>query len=90
MEIASESFRQAFAGGTELPPEAGLDIVQFALQLLSPKNDVVAHAPCADEISHRDQPFAHYWTAASHNSCTPFGIEPKTAPVALAAASCPL
>ena len=68
MEIARESFRQAFAGGKELPPEAGLGIVQFALQLLSPNNDAVANAQGADEMSKWEQPFAHYWTAASHNS----------------------
>eukprot|EP00966_Prymnesium_polylepis_P266843 6164560-Prymnesium_polylepis.1 len=66
-------------------PEA-LSLQQFALQLLGPHNDAVA-PPAASGRVDWSRPLTHYWTATSHNSCTPFGIELKIAPVALAAAA---
>ena len=41
---------------------------QFALQLLDPRNDVVA-PPSATERVDWNRPLTHYWTATSHNSC---------------------
>jgi len=40
--------------------------LQFALQMLSASND--AHIPKANVPRAFEKPFAHYWTAASHNS----------------------
>ena len=55
-------------GNGEHGDRVGLDQLQFALQLLSPHNDVVdpTKAPAATETFLK--PLAHYWTACSHNS----------------------
>jgi hypothetical protein len=54
--------------------DAVLCVEQFALRLLSPQNDAVA----ADVDAEHEplEPFAHYWTPASHNTCMLPGTEP--------------
>eukprot|EP00966_Prymnesium_polylepis_P086313 1998132-Prymnesium_polylepis.2 len=88
--IAREQFDHISTA--KLRGDKQIDQLQFALQLLAPQNDAVAkaHVWGTEPDGLQLQPLAHYWTACSHNTCTPFGIEPKTAPAALAAAFCPL
>ena len=50
--------------GSELRTEEGLSRLQFALLVLSPRNDAVQRA----EEPNLSEPLHHYWIACSHNS----------------------
>ena len=70
--IAQRRFDQA-ASSLEPQAEKALDRLQFALQLLSLQNDAVTpvrHPDATADLHTQDlqQPLAHLWTAASHNS----------------------
>eukprot|EP00966_Prymnesium_polylepis_P220495 5100297-Prymnesium_polylepis.1 len=53
----------------------GLDLFHFSVQVLSTRNGAVAPlGPDPVEMSYTSEPLAHYWTAASHNSCISAGI----------------
>ena len=56
----------------------GLELHQLAFVLLSSENNAISPARAPYEVDGVDAPLAHCWTACSHNSCTPSGIEPKT------------
>jgi len=70
---AAERFERVFlslSGGavSSTHEEHKMSLAQFALQLLSSRNDAVAPARdplVADDLS---EPLSHYWTACSHNS----------------------
>eukprot|EP00966_Prymnesium_polylepis_P182610 4230976-Prymnesium_polylepis.2 len=55
----------------------GFDCLQFALQLLDPRNDAVAPLVDRDQVddSPQREPFAHYWVSCSHNTCTAVALE---------------
>eukprot|EP00966_Prymnesium_polylepis_P298451 6896739-Prymnesium_polylepis.1 len=62
--------------GTEGHSTEGLTLQQFALKLLRPQNDAVS--PARGWLRRKDglnEPFAHYWTASSHNTCISAGIQ---------------
>ena len=64
--------------GTHPRVEEGLDLQQFALQLLSPQNDWVLASEEAANIKEKaaagdpakvlSEPLSHHWTACSHNT----------------------
>ena len=61
---------------TEQRAVEGLNSQLFALHILSPQNDAVGPARSEPTSAEGlDDPFAHYWTAASHNSCTVVALE---------------
>eukprot|EP00966_Prymnesium_polylepis_P088848 2055807-Prymnesium_polylepis.2 len=51
---------------TDLQTDATIGILQFKLQLLNSHNNVVAPALHPTALDAENEPFAHYWTAASH------------------------
>jgi len=63
LSTAKEHFESASSTGP-----AGLDALQFALQLLNSKNDAALPVREADAMHDLDEPLAHYWCATSHNS----------------------
>eukprot|EP00966_Prymnesium_polylepis_P302383 6985917-Prymnesium_polylepis.1 len=79
--------RSAFVAATSLGEKsqvgAALSLLQFSLQLLNPYNDAARPArQIASEVSGlssgcdvNNEPFAHYWTACSHNSCAAVALE---------------
>eukprot|EP00966_Prymnesium_polylepis_P335406 7390769-Prymnesium_polylepis.2 len=71
---AKEQFaRTPTSHGTELHTDAVFRVEQFASQLLNPCNTALGGAVRNAAIF--VEPFAHYWTAASHNTCTLPGLE---------------
>jgi hypothetical protein len=68
---AQRQFENAIAAGCN----ECLILVQFALQLLSVQNDAVASKRTTD-LDQLREPFAHYWTACSHNSLGHLGSNP--------------
>ena len=64
---AKSSFeRMAQQGSQDLRIDQGLSMLQFALQILCPSNNVASPARRTDDDL--TQPLAHNWTACSHNS----------------------
>ena len=51
-----------------LEVDAGLSVKQFALQLLNHKDNSLLSPGLVTTETDWAEPFAHYWTAASHNS----------------------
>ena len=47
--------------------DKALSLLHFSLELLSPHNRAALGKPASEKDLR--EPFAHYWTAASHNSC---------------------
>jgi len=63
LSIATAEFEHAIESA-----DAAVDRLQFALLLLGPQNDAVAPAADPAMSDSLREPFAHYWTACSHNS----------------------
>jgi hypothetical protein len=63
-ELAEAQARFEDAANCETRSEKKLDLVQFAMQLLSPHN--CALGPRQRAFAENVAPFAHYWTPCSH------------------------
>eukprot|EP00966_Prymnesium_polylepis_P117661 2720222-Prymnesium_polylepis.3 len=66
---AQRRFEEAvLAGRVDAPAEQKISRLQFALLLLSAKNDAVGPILSKDENDDLGEPLPLYWTSASHNS----------------------
>jgi len=66
---AQDCFERAVDNqSTELQNTAGLSMLHFHLQLLSPANDAVTPAQGPSNKNTWGAPLAHYWHACSHNT----------------------
>ena len=66
---ALQNFEDAIErGSSELHKPDGLNLQQFALQLLSPKNDAVLPCRSSSDADDLHRGLWHFWTACSHNS----------------------